>query len=215
MEYMEQRVILTDRDQTLINAGGGSGRGAERCSRGGGGGGGRGAGRGRGGRGHGRGHGHGHGAPDINLLLEHPYLAFEDGLEEAQGCEKFRRMEIGGYRAVNWTSLEEVQEAARARDFISHDTPIFQMAYLPCYWLLVIEFLSSFLFTPRPADHPEEEEDPQHPWVEVRFRLGEVWFDMSLREFATHNGFYMLPETDTPLYTDGVHIVPRFDIRRF
>ncbi|KAL9993355.1 hypothetical protein Hdeb2414_s0002g00055751 [Helianthus debilis subsp. tardiflorus] len=97
--------------------------------------------------------------PDINLLPEHPYLAIKDGSEEARRCEKFRRMEIGGYRAVNWTTLEEGQEAARARDFISHDTPIFQLAYLPSYWLLVIEFLSSSVFTLRSANHPEEKEE--------------------------------------------------------
>ncbi|MFS7952742.1 hypothetical protein Hanom_Chr07g00610521 [Helianthus anomalus] len=126
-------------------------------------------------------------------------------------------MEIVGYRAVNWTELEEGREAARARDFICHDTLwdmctiyyfVLFLAYLPSYWLLVIEFLSLSVFTLRPADHPKEEEDPQHPWVEVRYRLEDVWFDMSLREFAMHNDFYMLPKTDTPLYTDDVHIVP-------
>ncbi|XP_035840387.1 hapless 2-like [Helianthus annuus] len=70
----------------------------------GGGGGGRDARKGGGGRGHGRGgrgRGQGAGSPDINLFPEHPYLAFDEGSEEDQRCEKFRHMVIGGHPCVN------------------------------------------------------------------------------------------------------------------
>ncbi|MFS7915471.1 hypothetical protein Hanom_Chr02g00165711 [Helianthus anomalus] len=36
-----------------------------------------------------------------------------------------------------------------------------------------------------------------------------------MRKFATHIGIYMLPETDNPRYTDGLHIVPRSTLARF
>ncbi|MFS8016515.1 hypothetical protein Hanom_Chr15g01369561 [Helianthus anomalus] len=53
-------------------------------------------------------------------------------------------------------------EAVKARDFIRHDTPwsrLFNLAFLPSYRVLVIEFLSSFEFHPRPADQPGEADD--------------------------------------------------------
>ncbi|KAF5754628.1 hypothetical protein HanXRQr2_Chr17g0793431 [Helianthus annuus] len=124
-------------------------------------------------------------------------------------------MEIGGHAAVNWTTLEEVDEAARARDYIGHDTPFFILAYLSSYQVMVCEFLASFEFTPRPADKPEEDEDPKHLWVEVSFRLGGQWHEMSLGEFVVHSGIYTLEETDTPIYTEGVHVLPHSTLVRF
>ncbi|KAJ0811756.1 hypothetical protein HanPSC8_Chr17g0754351 [Helianthus annuus] len=143
--------------------GGGGGGGAGGRGRDGGGGQGRGgggrarAGAWAGGRGHGRGHGCGlgRGGSDVDPLLDNPYLAFDDGSEAFDRCEKFRRMEIDGHVAVDWTALEEVDEAARARDYIGHDTPwdrMFQLAYLSSYRVMVCEFLASFEFGPRPAD---------------------------------------------------------------
>ncbi|MFS7930098.1 hypothetical protein Hanom_Chr04g00340131 [Helianthus anomalus] len=67
--------------------------------------------------------GRGCGGPVVDPLLDNPYLAFEHGSEAFHRCEKFRRMEINGHATVDWTALKEVDEAARARDFIGHDTP--------------------------------------------------------------------------------------------
>ncbi|KAJ0800465.1 hypothetical protein HanPI659440_Chr03g0103341 [Helianthus annuus] len=80
--------------------------------------------------------GRGRGGPDVDPLLYNPYLAFEHESEAYHRCDKFRRMEIDGHAAVDWTTLEEVDEAARARDFIGHDTPwdrLFHQAYLPSF----------------------------------------------------------------------------------
>ncbi|MFS8030574.1 hypothetical protein Hanom_Chr17g01535611 [Helianthus anomalus] len=63
-------------------------------------------------------------------------------------------MEIRGHVAVDWTALEVVDEAARARDYIGHDTPLFQLAYLSSYQVMVCEFLASFEFSLRHADQP-------------------------------------------------------------
>ncbi|MFS8019669.1 hypothetical protein Hanom_Chr15g01406421 [Helianthus anomalus] len=96
-------------------------------------------------------------------------------------------MEIGGHATVDWTVLEEVDEAARTRDYIGHDTP----------W-------------DRLADQPEELFDPEEPWVEVSIRLAGEWHEMSLREFAVLCGLYTLEETDTP-FTPRASYGPPFD----
>ncbi|MFS8003952.1 hypothetical protein Hanom_Chr13g01219881 [Helianthus anomalus] len=67
-------------------------------------------------------------------------------------------MEIHGHAGVDWTALEEVDEAARALDYIGHDTPwdrLFQPAYVPSYRVMVSKFMASFEFAPRPVDQPE------------------------------------------------------------
>ncbi|MFS8006901.1 hypothetical protein Hanom_Chr14g01254611 [Helianthus anomalus] len=176
--------------------GGGGGRG-----RGGGGGAGREGGWGQGGGGRagagGKGRGSGRGGPDVDPLLDNPYLAFEDESEAFHICEKFRRMEIVGHAAVDWTTLEEVAEVARARDYIEHDTlwdgytlcycvffvlykewilttlcdRLFQLAHLSSYWVMVRVFLALFKFASRLAYQPDELDDPDDPWVDVSFRL--------------------------------------------
>ncbi|KAF5760862.1 hypothetical protein HanXRQr2_Chr16g0758371 [Helianthus annuus] len=133
-------------------------------------------------------------------------------------------MEIAGHAAVDWTALEEVDEAARSRDYIGHDTPwdryticycvffvlymkwilttlcdkLFQLAYLLSYWVMVCKFLASFEFAPRPTDQPEELDDPDDLWIEVSFRLVGQWHGMSLTEFVVHSGLYLMEETDNP-----------------
>ncbi|MFS7967307.1 hypothetical protein Hanom_Chr09g00784251 [Helianthus anomalus] len=51
---------------------------------------------------------------------------------------------------------------------------LFQPAYLPLYQVMMCEFLASFDFAPRPVDQPKEDEDLEHPWDEVSFRLSGV-----------------------------------------
>ncbi|MFS7967885.1 hypothetical protein Hanom_Chr09g00791041 [Helianthus anomalus] len=96
-------------------------------------------------------------------------------------------MELGSHSTIDWTTLEEVDEALRARDYIGHDTPwdryticyrvffvlymkwilttlcdrLFHLAYLSSFRVMVCEFLASFKFAPRPADRPEELDDPE------------------------------------------------------
>ncbi|MFS8008794.1 hypothetical protein Hanom_Chr14g01277071 [Helianthus anomalus] len=62
---------------------------------------------------------------------------------------------------------------------------------------MVCEFLPLFEFAPRPADQPEELDDPKDPL------------------FAVHNGLNTVEETDTPLYTEGVHELPRSTLVKF
>ncbi|MFS8013865.1 hypothetical protein Hanom_Chr15g01338041 [Helianthus anomalus] len=110
-------------------------------------------------------------------------------------------MQIGGHTVLDWSALEEVDEAARDRGIIGHDTPwerLFDIAYTSSYKVMVCKFLVSFDFAPRPTDQPKELDDPDDPWIEVSFRLAGVWHKMSLREFAVHCCLYTMEETDTP-----------------
>ncbi|MFS7928410.1 hypothetical protein Hanom_Chr04g00320421 [Helianthus anomalus] len=118
-------------------------------------------------------------------------------------------MEIGGHSALDWGALDEVDESARARLFIGHDTPweryticycfffvlyttcilttlcdrLFDIAYIPSYRVMTCE-LSTFDFAPRPEDQPGKLDDSDDPWIEVRFRLAGQWHVMPLRQFT-------------------------------
>ncbi|MFS7936144.1 hypothetical protein Hanom_Chr05g00411991 [Helianthus anomalus] len=101
-------------------------------------------------------------------------------------------MEIGGHAAIDWMTREEVDEALRARDNVGDDTPLdklFQLVYLPSY-RVICEFLASFDFTPRFSDQPEEDEDPEHLWVEVSFCLGGVASDIFEGVYCAKRLFY-------------------------
>ncbi|MFS8034013.1 hypothetical protein Hanom_Chr17g01576211 [Helianthus anomalus] len=147
-------------------------------------------------------------------------------------------MEIRHHALVDWSALEE---AARAKGIIRRDTPwdryticycvffvlytkwilttlcdrLFDLVYtLPCR-VMVFKFLSYFDFAPRTADQPEELDDPDDPWIEVAFRLAGQWHEMSPREFVVHCGIYTVGETNTPIYTEGIHMAPRSTLFSF
>ncbi|MFS7967384.1 hypothetical protein Hanom_Chr09g00785161 [Helianthus anomalus] len=150
-------------------------------------------------------------------------------------------MEISDQAAIDWSALAEVDEAARDRVFIGHNTPwesyticycvffvlytkwilitlcerLFDSAYSPSFRVMVCEFLSSFDFAPRHVDQSEEIDNPDDPWIEVAFRLAGVWHEISLREFVVHYGLYTMEETNTPNYTDGIHMAPRSTLCMF
>ncbi|MFS7955254.1 hypothetical protein Hanom_Chr07g00640471 [Helianthus anomalus] len=78
---------------------------------------------------------------------------------------------------------------------------------------MTCEFLSSFDFAPRPADRPEEDDDPDDSWIDVCFRLAHQWHLMSVRQFAQHYGLYRVEELDIPIYTDGIWMPPPPPVR--
>ncbi|MFS7967386.1 hypothetical protein Hanom_Chr09g00785191 [Helianthus anomalus] len=85
---------------------------------------------------------------------------------------------------------------------------LFDIAYSSSFRIMVCEFLSSFDFAPSPTDQSEELNNSDDPWIEVAFRLAGVWHEISLREFVMHCGLYTMEKTNTPNYTDGIHIPP-------
>ncbi|MFS7950344.1 hypothetical protein Hanom_Chr07g00582091 [Helianthus anomalus] len=73
---------------------------------------------------------------------------------------------------------------------------------------MTCKFLSTFDFAPSSADRPEEDDDPDDPWIEVNFRLTNQWHWMSHRQFAQHCDLHRVEELDTPIYTDDIWIPP-------
>ncbi|MFS8033160.1 hypothetical protein Hanom_Chr17g01566241 [Helianthus anomalus] len=162
-------------------------------------------------RGRGRGRGRGAG-PREDMLMENPYLTFEEGSEAFHICEKFRRMEIGGHAAIGWGALDEVDESARARLFIGHDTPWERYSICNCFFFVLYTTCVLTTLCDRPANQPEKLDDP---WIEVSFRLAGQWHVMSIRQFAEHCGLYRVEELDTPINTDGIHMAACMTLLRF
>ncbi|MFS7955479.1 hypothetical protein Hanom_Chr07g00643161 [Helianthus anomalus] len=114
-----------------------------------------------------------------------------------------------GHVGIVWELLENVNEAARARDIVRLETPfacLFQIATKDSYREITIEFLWSFIYTPHPDDYLE---DPDHPVHEITFRLAGQEFQMRLRDFAVHSDLYTHDELDTKIYTQGVRVLER------
>lgn len=145
--------------------------------------------------------------PQADPLPGHAYLQFEPATEAYMRCDRLRTMEMDGHPAIDWEILATLGEEQRARGIIGFDTPwdrLFTGAYQPTLRAISVEFMSSFTFTPRPDDMPEEDDDPEDPFFEVSFRLRGQWHRMSLRRFAVVSGLYTEEETFTPLYTEGI-----------
>ena len=86
--------------------------------------------------------------------------------------------------------------ADTVRQVIGQDSPwdrLFRIGAAPSYRPLLVEFLSTFRYRPRPDDRTNSDfDDPNlpDPSPEITFRLfGEV-FEMSLRQFVVATGFY-------------------------
>ncbi|KAI3754611.1 hypothetical protein L1987_54398 [Smallanthus sonchifolius] len=103
-------------------------------------------------------------------------------------------------------SFETVQGAG----FTGENTPwdrLFAEAVGPSHRPLMVEFLSTFCFAPRPADQPNSDtEDPndEPPPPEISFCLFGQQQNMSLHRFAVVSGIYRLPETVTDIYTTAI-----------
>ncbi|KAI3809210.1 hypothetical protein L1987_25180 [Smallanthus sonchifolius] len=72
------------------------------------------------------------------------------------------QMRVGRHRALCWDALRAVGEEQRARGFIGENTPwdrFFAEAAGPSHRSLMVEFLYTFRFAPRPADQPNSDAD--------------------------------------------------------
>ncbi|MFS7983124.1 hypothetical protein Hanom_Chr11g00970891 [Helianthus anomalus] len=66
-------------------------------------------------------------------------------------------MRVGRQSSLSWDALREVGEEERARGLIKENSPwdrMFSMAAEPSYKTMMVEFPSTFVFRPRPADRP-------------------------------------------------------------
>ncbi|MFS7964118.1 hypothetical protein Hanom_Chr08g00746421 [Helianthus anomalus] len=138
----------------------------------------------------------------VDPLVGHIYLEFPGGSRRYRRCKKLRTMEIGAHERING-------EAVMVRDIIRLDSRflrLFQTALEDSYRELTVEFISTFIYQPHPADYVE---DPDHVVHEITFRLAGQEFGMSLRQFAVHSGLYTAVELDTDIYMQGVTTLDR------
>ncbi|KAL8225861.1 hypothetical protein R6Q57_018418 [Mikania cordata] len=98
-------------------------------------------------------------------------------------------------RCIDWGVLANCGEAERARAILGEDIPwtrLFELAELPTYRLITVEFLSTFRYRAHQA--AVRVEDAELP-PDIEFSLGGKHFEMSIERFVVHLGIYYEPET--------------------
>jgi len=132
-------------------------------------------------------------------FLQHEWLQFEHGSEARRRLEKFSRMTHGRSAAIDWGFIQHLGDRDVAEAIVGQATPfrrLFDLAFLPCYRELTLEFICTFHFRippSAPLDHPDT----------VSFRLGGQPHRLSPATFGVLVGLYSLEETQTPLFLQG------------
>ncbi|KAL8225526.1 hypothetical protein R6Q57_018083 [Mikania cordata] len=101
--------------------------------------------------------------------------------------------------------LGDCGEAERARAILGEDTPwtrLFDLAELPSYRLITMEFLSTFRYRAHQAAVRVDEDAELPPHIE--FSLCGQHFEMSIERFAVHLGIYYEPVTVTDSFAQGL-----------
>ncbi|KAD5803320.1 hypothetical protein E3N88_14680 [Mikania micrantha] len=135
-------------------------------------------------------------------LRDHPWLAFPQGTSARRRRDRLLKKEMGNQKAIDYDLLAELGQQERMTAIIGEDTPwsrLFEMTYAPQYRLIMVEFLSTFRFTPQPPDFQPQPGQAQQ--VEVSFRLCGAVYHLSLAEFGSVLGLYTEEETHMPIYT--------------
>ncbi|KAL8204455.1 hypothetical protein R6Q57_010078 [Mikania cordata] len=86
--------------------------------------------------------------PQTLPLSHHEWLQFEPQSVAAK-CRRIIRMSMGTPRCIDWGVPADCGEAGRARAILGEDTPwtrLFELAELPTYRLITVEFLSTFRY---------------------------------------------------------------------
>ncbi|MFS7934916.1 hypothetical protein Hanom_Chr05g00397291 [Helianthus anomalus] len=116
-----------------------------------------------------------------------PYMDYPNNSREYKRFNRLQQMKVGWQRALSWEALQEVGEEERARGLIRENSPwdrMFSVAAGPSYRTMMVEFLSTFVYRPRPADRPNSDMDDlnvEPPPHEVSFCLFGQRQNMSLR----------------------------------
>ncbi|KAL8230407.1 hypothetical protein R6Q57_000185 [Mikania cordata] len=134
--------------------------------------------------------------PETLALSQHEWLQFEPASVAAMRCRRILRMSMGTPRCIDWGVLTDCGEAKRARAILGEDTPwtrLFDLAELPTYRLITVEFLSTFRYRAHQAAVQVEEDAELPPYI--WFSLGGQHFEMSIERLAVHLGIYYEPET--------------------
>ncbi|KAL8200425.1 hypothetical protein R6Q57_011764 [Mikania cordata] len=101
--------------------------------------------------------------------------------------------------------LGDCGEAERARAILGEDTPwtrLFDLAELPTYRLLTVEFLSTFRYRAHQTAVRVEEDAELPP--DIEFSLSGQHFEISIKQFAVHLGIYCEPNTVSDDFAHGL-----------
>ncbi|KAL8231166.1 hypothetical protein R6Q57_000944 [Mikania cordata] len=103
-----------------------------------------------------------------------------------------------------WLQFEPQSAAVHARAILGEDTAwtrLFELAELPLYRLITVEFLSTFIYRAHQAAVREEDDEELPP--DIEFSLGGQHFEMSIERFVVHLGIYYAPETVRDDFAQG------------
>ncbi|KAL8199402.1 hypothetical protein R6Q57_012970 [Mikania cordata] len=112
---------------------------------------------------------------------------------------------MGQQKAFDYDLLAELGQQERMMGIIGEDTPwsrLFEMTYAPQYRLIIVEFLSTFVYRPHGPDF-QPQAGPQQS--EISLRLCGFSYHLSLAEFGSVLGLYTEEETQMPMYTTTIH----------
>ncbi|KAL8201893.1 hypothetical protein R6Q57_011040 [Mikania cordata] len=129
--------------------------------------------------------------PETLALSQHEWLQFEPASAAAMRYRRILWMSMGTPRCIDWGVLTDCGEAERARAILGEDTPwtrLFELAELPTYMLITMEFLSTFRYRAHQA--AVRAEDDAELSLDIEFSLCGQHFEMSIERFAVHLGIY-------------------------
>ncbi|KAL8225729.1 hypothetical protein R6Q57_018286 [Mikania cordata] len=112
---------------------------------------------------------------------------------------------MGTPRCIDLGVLGDFREAERVRAILGEDTPwtcLCNLAALPTYRLLTVEFLCTFRYRAHQAAVRVEEDAELPP--DIEFYLGGQHFEMSIKRFAVQLGIYYEPETVSDDFAHGL-----------
>ncbi|KAD3337591.1 hypothetical protein E3N88_33111 [Mikania micrantha] len=109
-------------------------------------------------------------------------------------------------RRISGFKFSETRRVPRMGFLLGHrDTPwtrLFDLADLPTYRLITVEFLSTFRYRAHQAAVREEDDAELPP--DIEFSLCGQHFEMSIERFAVHLGIYYEPETVRDDFAQGL-----------
>ncbi|KAM0071751.1 putative Dilute domain-containing protein [Helianthus debilis subsp. tardiflorus] len=115
-----------------------------------------------------------------SILLRRECCSLSNGEYVKAGLSE---LEQWCYKATEETKYRHKCTNTRLRHFIPVDSSwhrLFELAHMPSYRELLVEFLSTFTFHPPQADQPPGQPHAPPPLPEVSFRLAGVWRSMTL-----------------------------------
>ncbi|KAD3641785.1 hypothetical protein E3N88_31009 [Mikania micrantha] len=143
--------------------------------------------------------------PETLALSQHEWLQFEPQAAATTRCRQILRMSMGTPRCIYMFVLAYCGEVVRARAILGEDTPwtrLFEIAELPSYMLITVEFLSTFRYRAHQAAVREEDDEELPP--DIEFSLGGQHHEMSIERFTVHLGIYYEPETVRDDFAQGL-----------